>query len=332
MVKIFATGTTGYIGGDALHRIAQAHPEYRWTCLVRSKERGAHIADQYPDIELVYGTLDDAHILTDQTAKADIVLHFADADHPDAAKAILAGLDADNRTRYLIHTSGTGELLWRDLDAKRFGQADDKIYDDWDGIADVTSIPERAPHRNVDKLILDAGLKTAIVSPPTIYGLGRGPGNQRGHQIYELSRCTLEQKHGIMVGEGQTYWPNVHVYDLSDLYLRLVEEAARDVGSATWGAQGYYFAVSGEHVWGAVAKNIAAAAKKQGLISTDEVVSVSPEEANGLTRWGSALWGANSRAQAIRARKVLGWDPKQISLEEEIPKAVAQEAERMGLA
>lgn len=74
MVKIFATGTTGYIGGDALYRITQAHPKYRWTCLVRSKERGAHIADQYPDIELVYGTLDDAHILTDQTVKADIML------------------------------------------------------------------------------------------------------------------------------------------------------------------------------------------------------------------------------------------------------------------
>lgn len=196
----------------------------------------------------------------------------------------------------------------------------------------MTSIPEHAPHRNVDKLILDAGLTTAIVSPPTIYGLGRGPSNQRGHQIYELSRCTIERKHGIMVGDGRTMWPNIHIYDLSDLYLRLVEEATKDGGSATWGAQGYYFAVDGEHVWGAVAKGIAAAAKKQGLIPTDEVVSLSPEEANKVTKWGSALWGANSRARAIRARKVLGWAPKENSLEEEIPKAVAQEAQRMQLS
>lgn len=36
----YRTGATGYIGGDALYVIAQAHPEYELTCLVRNSDKG----------------------------------------------------------------------------------------------------------------------------------------------------------------------------------------------------------------------------------------------------------------------------------------------------
>ena len=263
----------------------------------------------------------------------------ANVDHEGAIKAITKGLAAhsEDSPGYLIHTSGTGLLMFADMERKIYGEAASKIYDDWDGIDEVTSLPDVAPHRNVDKLVLAAEtehkqtVKTAIVCPPTIYGRGRGPGNQRSHQLPELARCTLEMKHGIQVGLGLAFWPNVHVADLSVAYLKLVEAAADGGGNATWGKHGYYFIESGEHVWGEVAKVVATAAHKQGFIPTDEVKTLPDSECNQLTPYGSLLWGANSRARAIRARKVLGWTPREKSIEDETPETVGVEAKRLGL-
>jgi hypothetical protein len=50
------------------------------------------------------------------------------------------------------------------------------VYDDWDGVGELTHLPDHAFHRNVDQIVLDAGakyagvVKTALVCPPTIYG------------------------------------------------------------------------------------------------------------------------------------------------------------------
>ena len=69
-----STGSTGYIGGDALHALYTAHPEYEYTAIVRNSDKGALVAAAYPKVRLVYGTLDDATLLEEESAKADIVL------------------------------------------------------------------------------------------------------------------------------------------------------------------------------------------------------------------------------------------------------------------
>jgi len=53
-----------------------------------------------------------------------------------------------------------------------------------------------------------------------------------------MANGMIERGHGFQVGEGKNIWTMVHVHDLSDLYLRLVEEAARGGGEATWGDKG----------------------------------------------------------------------------------------------
>jgi N-acetyl-gamma-glutamylphosphate reductase len=68
------TGTTGYIGGDALYALEKAHPEYEYSVLVRSSDKGAPIAAAYPRIRLVYGTLDDSNVIEEESARADVVL------------------------------------------------------------------------------------------------------------------------------------------------------------------------------------------------------------------------------------------------------------------
>ncbi|OCL13479.1 NAD dependent epimerase/dehydratase family protein [Glonium stellatum] len=339
MTKIFVTGATGYIGGDALYVIANAHPEYEITALVRNSDKGAKVASQYPSIRLVYGDLDSTALLTEEAAKADIVCHWANADHEAGVTALVAGLAKrqDASPGYLIHTSGTGILSVADAERGSYGIRAEKVYDDWDGVGEVTSLPDTAVHRNVDKVVLAAGteqsarIRTAIVCPPTIYGPGRGPDNQRSMQAYEMAKATLKRGKGFQVEGGQNLWTMVHVQDLSQVYLRLVEEAVKGGGNATWGPQGYYFAENGDFVWGDVAKAIAKNAHKKKLIPTAEIDNVTTEEADKLVSYGSYLWGMNSRSRAVRARKILGWNPTQKSLFDLLPDIVDGEARSLGL-
>lgn len=69
-----STGATGYIAGDALHALYNAHPEYTYACLVRSQEKGDLVQKAYPKVRLVIGGLDDSELLEDEAAKADVVL------------------------------------------------------------------------------------------------------------------------------------------------------------------------------------------------------------------------------------------------------------------
>lgn len=123
----------------------------------------------------------------------------------------------------------------------------------------------------------------------------------------------------------------MHVNDLSDCYVKLLEAAAAGGGKATWGTEGYYLTENGTHAWGNMSELVATEAHKQSLIPSNEVVSVSAEEADRLRPHGSLLWGANSRGTAIRARKLLGWSPVGNSIEDELPQLVGEEARSLGL-
>lgn len=188
----------------------------------------------------------------------------------------------------------------------------------WDDLKDIdeikNDIPDFAPHRKVDKLIMDSGLKTATVCPPTIYGVGRGPGNQRSIQLPDLARGFLLRKKGFYVGKGETHWTHVHLHDLSRLFLLLAEDAVNGGGRATWGIESYFFCENGDHVWGNISQEMAKKAKKLEMLESADADSISATEADEIRQYGSLLWGCNSRGTASRARKELGWKPVEESM------------------
>ncbi len=213
-------------------------------------------------------------------------------------------------------------------------------YDDLEGVSALTSLPDSAFHRDIDKVVLDAGtahsdvVKTAIVCPPTIYGPGRGPGNTRSRQVYSLAKAALKLGKAPQLGTGLTEWDNVHVHDLSDLLVLLVEAAVGnkpDIAGELWGEKGYFLAEGGHHVWGVVAKQIAEAAYKAGYMSSPGVETVSEERAEEIAGFEALSWGLNSKGFAKRAKKFLGWSPKGRSLKDEIPDIVDGEAKSLGL-
>ena len=93
--------------------MTRKHPEYEYAALVRTTENADIVKKAYPSVRIVLGGLDDYESLKQEAAKADVVLHAADAsDHEGAAKAIAAGLieGHSNKTPgFWLHTGGTGK-------------------------------------------------------------------------------------------------------------------------------------------------------------------------------------------------------------------------------
>ncbi|OQU97261.1 Semialdehyde dehydrogenase, NAD binding domain-containing protein isoform 2 [Cladophialophora immunda] len=334
--KIFLTGTTGYIGGDSLYLISQKHSEWELTCLVRNSDKGAKIATVYPRVRLVYGDLDAVDLIEEEAANTDIVYHFANCDHEPSARAIAKGLARRNRDGpgFWIHTSGTLILGWETIDLADFGNKLDKVYDDWDNVGELISQPDHAAHRNVDKIVLAASsdkVKTAIVCPPTIWGRGRGPDNTRSAQLYMATASFLKHQKAFKVGKGENIWHEVHVCDLSNLYLLIGEAAVNGGSPATWNDLGYYLAENGPFVWGDVLQEIANVAHKKGLLPDATVESLSPMEAERLFPHARLMIGTNSRGMSIRGKKLLGWRPTMHGIMDEIPECVEGEAQLLGL-
>lgn len=204
-------------------------------------------------------------------------------------------------------------------------------------MSELVNLPSDAFHRNVDEIIIGAGLRdpssvhTAVVCPPTIYGPGRGTGNTKSLQAYLLSVAVLKRGKGFLVGKGENVWHQVHVQDLSNVYLALGDAAAAGGGKATWGDEGYYLAENGSFVWGDVQRKVAEAAFAQGFIKSPDVDSLDDAQITEILPIGIYAWGSNSRGHAIRARQLFGWEPKQPKLLDLIPDIVALEAKDLGL-
>ncbi|EME80076.1 uncharacterized protein MYCFIDRAFT_63394 [Pseudocercospora fijiensis CIRAD86] len=341
--KIFITGITGYIAGDAFYGLHKAHPDYEYSALIRTQEKASKVKSQYPNVRPVIGGLDDSSIIEEEASKADIVLHAADAsDHEGAARAIAKGL-AKGHTKenpgFWLHTGGTGILTYFDSKDDRLGEEWTRgEFNDYSGVSELTTLPDEAFHRNVDKIVLEAtekhgeAVKTAIICPPTIYGKGRGPVSGRGRQVYELTKMILTKGYAPVIGKGKAKWDNVHVYDLSNVYALLVEAAVnRNLSDEIWGEKGYFLTENGRHVWGDLSKFIAAKAAEMDAIPRDyKVQSLRKQEAWDTAGFEALSWGLNSMGKAERAKKVLGWKPRECSLEEEVPKIIEEERELLG--
>lgn len=337
--KVFITGITGYIGGTFIDLWLKKDTakDFSYRALVRS----ASVAEKSIrplGVEPVVGSLDDTDLLTREAADADVVLHFADADHLTAAKAILKGLSEPRkqgaaRTRpILIHTSGTGVLT----DSAYGYHATEDIYYDND-VKQLSTLAVTQLHRTIDLEILSPSLvghvDTYIVAPPMIFGYGTGPVNQNSIQIPLQVRGSLRYGQALQVGKGLNIWNKVHVVDLAKFYILLLQRSLQE--PQTSGAKGtlpknqdaYWFAEDGEFAWGEVAQSIARAFVAQGINKSGEVKGTSPEEEEAVWPPNShpgGYIGANSRSRAVKAREILGWTPEPRDLDE----YVAQEVKR----
>ncbi|KAH8723520.1 hypothetical protein GQ44DRAFT_309492 [Phaeosphaeriaceae sp. PMI808] len=237
----------------------------------------------------------------------------ADAsDHEGAAKAIAQGLSSKQpkgKPGFWLHTGGAGILCWETMrDDTRLGEWSDREYNDWTAVQDLTGLPEDAFHKNVDNIVLGAGsesVKTAILCPPTIYGHGRGPVNTRSRQAYELAHLIFTAQYIPIIGQGKARWNNIHISDLSQLFVLLTEAAVNNnIHSDLWNDNGYYLVENGEHDWSALARLMGKRAREMGLVEMElEEKSLGKDKAIEQAGFEAVSWGFNSRGKAVRARE-----------------------------
>ena len=293
-MRIFVTGTSGYIGGSVAVALAAAGHEV--SGLVRSEQS----AEQVRALGLtpVHGTLDDADVLRAAAERADAVINSANADHGPSARALLGAIEDTGKT--YIHTSGSSIV-----GTQSAGERVDAVFGE-----DTPFTPSsgRAARVALNEHILSfkaKGVRSIVICPSLIYGIGHGPGK---HSVQVPLLIELAKKAGVAkhYGPGENIWSNVHLDDLVELYL---------LALASGPAGAFYFAENGENSMRQVCKAI-----NRALGVKTGTVAMSLDEAS--REWGEGTaqntMGSNSRVRAVRARAELGWRPSRPSLIDEI--------------
>ncbi len=282
-MKIFLTGGSGYIGGATALRLKKAGHDV--LALVRSEEKGRHLKEA--GIKLAVGDLANPAGYAAAAYGRAAVVHTAidyagataelDRKTINAARELLRG--AVGAT--FIYTSG----CW--------------VYGATDGVADETTPikPVRAsawrvPHEELALGMAKDGIRSVVVRPAIVYG-GRGgiPGT--------FFATALKGGAAQLVGDGANHWPLVHVDDLAELYVRLVERGP--AGSI------YIAADASQHTQREVGQAASRAAGKDG-----KVEAVAPD--------GSPFQEAltlEQRLSSEKARNDLDWRPRHESFASE---------------
>lgn len=309
--RVFFTGATGYIGGAVLAKLVESS-NYDVYVLIRDKSKAAKF--EQLGLHVVIGSFSDLDVLKGQSALADIVIHTADADGLDAAKAIHAGqasrLEKNLPKGIYIHTSGTGVLS----DDARGMHSDAQIYDDLDERQLATLKPSQ-PHRNVDLFLLDSEnmkkVRTFIILPSTIYGVTShqfvqaGLSNPLSIQIPTAIQVAINLNQVGTVGKGLNHWPCVHIDDQAQMFIDVLNTALKEQKSDEGG---YIFGENGEYNLLKAYEGVAKSLKKHGAIKTEDVRSLTDDEVKKLM--GSYYLGGNSRCKSNKARRDYGWKPK----------------------
>jgi nucleoside-diphosphate-sugar epimerase len=285
-MKVFVTGATGYIGGSVANKLIATGHEV--SGLVRSeakvpllRERGVHP---------VVGTLDDAATLTKAAQAADAVVHAASADHAGAVVTLVTALERSGKL--LIHTSGSAIVA--DHTDGEYASAVPLTEDDY-----FEPLPYRRARVDINRYVrqaaIEKGIRSVVICPTMIYGTGRGP-EPDSDQVPKLIALSKQVGAGVYFGKGLNRYSNVHIDDLVDLYLLVMEKAPG--GS-------FFFAENGNTSFKELAEMISAALGFGGRtvsLPVEDVIRQYGEDA----RLGVA---SNSLVVAANARR-LGWSPK----------------------
>ncbi|PIA91931.1 hypothetical protein CB0940_09839 [Cercospora beticola] len=328
--SVFIVGP-GFIGWNVLDLLI--NEGYQVTGLVRRKEHGDQIAKS--GAKVVQGDLNDKDKIAEESAKHDITIHTATADHLPSVEAVLDGIKqrtAKGLPAIFIHTSGTSVLDDGALNAYK----SDEIYHD-DVRSEIDSVPDTAPHREIDLAIVKAQkelgdkAKIAIMIPPLIYGFNPAHGRLT-IQIPILTRFALKHGYAAHVGKGLGVESNIHVLDLARAYIVLLHHLEK-VSAAQTLENPYYFCETtgdNEPSWYEVAKAIGEGLHKAGKLKDPEPKELTKDKwDDAFAGFTGAVIGLNSRSRANRLR-ALGWEPKEKDwkasyLEDELPEILKED-------
>jgi nucleoside-diphosphate-sugar epimerase len=282
-MRVLLTGATGFVGSSVLKALVANGHEV--TAVVRS-QAGADTVTAAGATAVIH-PLPDTAWLAKQLRETDGFIHTAAPDDGTAPQlddsvidAVLDGY-AGTQKRY-VHTGG----VWV------HGPGEDITEDTPIRAPEITAWREAREAR-----VLAAGFVGSVIEPAIVYGYGKGiPNVITGAPKTEDGALQL-------VGSGDQHWTTVHVDDLADLYVKVLE-------SAPGGER--YIGANGDNP--TVREIGLAAAGKGGLVAAED-------QAASFERLGEPFARAlmlDQQAAGAKARLTFGWAPSRPSLVEEL--------------
>ncbi|KAK7443448.1 hypothetical protein VKT23_015621 [Stygiomarasmius scandens] len=145
--------------------------------------------------------------------------------------------------------------------------------------------------------------------PPLVYGRGTGPFSRTSVQIPAIIRGTLQLKQAPYIGKGLSLWNGVHVQDLVNLFMTILDDSLSPSPKAPTGKEGYYFCATDEYQWKELAAEVGKCLHAEGVITTPEPKPVTEEEELVIFGpWSGYAYASNSRSRPGKAY-ALGWKP-----------------------
>jgi nucleoside-diphosphate-sugar epimerase len=283
-MRIFVTGATGFIGSAIVRELAGAG--YRVLGLARSDAAAQSLAAA--GAEAHRGELADPETLRDGARKADAVIHtafihdfsrFAENCETDRRAIEALGAALAGSERPLIVTSGTALLA-----PGRLATEED---------APLSSIP-RVASEEAAVLAAERGARVSVVRlPPSVHGAG-----DHGF-VPALIGIARAKGVSAYVGDGNNRWPAVHRTDAARLYRLVLEKGVA--------GNRYHCVAEGGIPFRELALAIAS-----GL--EIPVAGYSPEQASGHFGWMAHVASIDNPASSRRTRELLGWQPAQPTL------------------
>jgi nucleoside-diphosphate-sugar epimerase len=289
--KVFITGANGYIGGTVAQLLL--NKGYEVSGLVRQPDLATEL--EALGLRAVTGSTDDAELISREAFLADAVINTATVLDTFLIDTLIHALKNTGKT--LIHTSGSSIL-----GDKALGEHSDFVYNE-----DVPLLPHVARTLWVAandhvRLAAKQGIRSMVIVPTMVYGTGLGL-RKESIQLPMLYKLSIEKGRGVQVENGENIWSNVHIEDLADLYVRMLENGMPG---------GYYFAENGEASLKDIAREIS---RKMG--KGEETLSIPIDEAVSYFKNADVAhfgFASNSRCTAAKAKKMLDWQPKYSSI------------------
>ncbi|MGW0762460.1 NAD-dependent epimerase/dehydratase family protein [Streptomyces sp. NPDC002814] len=274
-MKVFVTGGSGYIGKATI--AALIRNGHVVEAVARSERSAAAV--RALGAAPVLGDLGDLGVLNAAAARAEAVVHLAQADSGEADLAAATAMQDGVGTGTYIHTGGT----W--------------VYGDTDGVVDETASwnPPAivAWRRPVEEAVLQRaqhGGRPVVVQPGLLYGgenrlidlFYTDPGKQAGAIPY--------------IGDGSNHWALIHIDDAAELYVAALKAKAGSV----------YAGVGGVNP---TAKEVALAVSRAAGLD-GKTISITLAQARQQMGPIADAFALDQQLTPARARMELGWTPR----------------------
>ena len=301
-MRVFVTGASGWIGSAVVPELIGAG--HQVTGLARSEASAATLTAAGAQVQR--GTIDDLDILRNAAAASDGVIHLAFKHDLAFSGGFEAAADADRRAvetfgevlagsgRPFVIASGTLMVAPGRVATERDGR-------DPGSAVHLSGGPRtRATTALLTLSLASRGVRSSVLRlPPTVHG-----GGDHG---FMATLVGIARDTGVSgyIGDGTNRWPAVHRLDAAHLFRLALEQAP--AGSAL-------HAVADEGV------PIRDVAEVIGRHLNLPVVSVPLEQAGEHFRWLAPFLGADAPASSSLTRELLGWQPVQPGLLDDLGK------------